>query len=194
MRLPKRLKAHTIDVYKRQGVNRCESDPFYGKYVPRDVAEEDVRLMKQYNINSVRTSHYGDDEYFYYLCDKYGLYMMAEANIEAHSLINEIDTMAKYFTKVALEDRTPTSFHTLKNQTSVIMWSIANETGYPQLEDSDSLKAVSYTHLDVYKRQPSISWSSALPMSCNKPARRAMVGSRPSSDAMTPERYATSKE
>ena len=125
-----------------KGVNRCESDPFYGKYVPRDVAEEDVRLMKQYNINSVRTSHYGDDEYFYYLCDKYGLYMMAEANIEAHSLINEIDTMAKYFTKVALEDRTPTSFHTLKNQTSVIMWSIANETGYPQLEDSDSLKAM----------------------------------------------------
>ncbi|WP_195985545.1 glycoside hydrolase family 2 TIM barrel-domain containing protein [Clostridium sp. D33t1_170424_F3] len=126
-----------------KGVNRCESDPFYGKYVPRDVAEEDVKLMKQYNINSVRTSHYGDDEYFYYLCDKYGMYMMAEANIEAHSLINQINTMANYFTKVALEDRTATSFHTLKNQTSVIMWSIANETGYPTLEDSGNRPAMS---------------------------------------------------
>ncbi len=112
-----------------KGVNRHETDPFYGKHVPKEVAEEDVKLMKQYNINAVRTSHYADDEYFYYLCDKYGLYMMAETNLECHAINGNSDLVAQHFTNLAL-DRTVTAYQTLKNQTAVVMWSIGNEMGY----------------------------------------------------------------
>ncbi len=112
-----------------KGVNRHETDPFYGKHVPKAVAEEDVKLMKQYNINAVRTSHYADDEYFYYLCDKYGLYMMAETNLECHAISGDSNKVAQYFTNLAM-DRTTTAYQTLKNQTAIVMWSIGNEMGY----------------------------------------------------------------
>ena len=72
-----------------KGTNRHDTDPVYGKYVPEETQEEDVKLMKQYNLNAIRTSHYSNDEYLYYLCDKYGLYMMGETNLEAHALQNE---------------------------------------------------------------------------------------------------------
>lgn len=60
-----------------KGANRHDSDPVYGKAVPQATIFEDVKLMKQYNLNAVRTSHYSNDEYFYWLCNKYGLYMIA---------------------------------------------------------------------------------------------------------------------
>lgn len=112
-----------------KGTNRHDTDPVYGKYVPREVLEKDVELMKQYNINAIRTSHYGNDEYLYYLCDKYGLYMMGETNAESHSLMNNQDAIGKYLKALTL-DRTSTSFQTLKNQTSIVMWSIGNEMSY----------------------------------------------------------------
>ena len=55
-----------------RGTNRHDTDPFGGKYVPKEVYEEDVKLMKEWNLNAIRTSHYSNDEYLYYLCDKYG--------------------------------------------------------------------------------------------------------------------------
>lgn len=112
-----------------KGTNRHDTDPVYGKHVPRDVLEKDVELMKQYNINAIRTSHYGNDEYLYYLCDKYGLYMMGETNAESHSLMNNQDAIGKYLKPLTM-DRTNTSFQTLKNQTSIVMWSIGNEMSY----------------------------------------------------------------
>lgn len=66
------------------GVNRHDHDQYGGKTVSRESMEEDVRLMKRLNINSVRTSHYPNDPYFYELCDRYGLYVVDEANIETH--------------------------------------------------------------------------------------------------------------
>jgi len=112
-----------------KGTNRHDTDPIYGKHVPKDVLEKDVELMKQYNINAVRTSHYGNDEYFYYLCDKYGLYMMGETNAEAHALMNNQWAIGEYLKPLTM-DRTNTSFQTLKNQTSIVMWSIGNEMSY----------------------------------------------------------------
>ena len=112
-----------------KGTNRHDTDPMYGKHVPKSTLEEDVKLMKQFNINAIRTSHYGNDEYLYYLADKYGLYVMGETNAECHALMNNQDAVGKYL-KALTMDRTNTSFQTLKNQTSVVMWSIGNEMAY----------------------------------------------------------------
>ncbi|MFT4143907.1 MAG: glycoside hydrolase family 2 TIM barrel-domain containing protein [Mobilitalea sp.] len=111
-----------------KGVNRHETDPVYGKYVPWEVSLEDIILMKQNNINAVRTAHYSNDDYFYYLCDKYGLYLMAETNLESHAIQSNEKELIK-FEKLAY-DRTVTAFEKLKNTTSNIMWSIGNECFY----------------------------------------------------------------
>lgn len=112
-----------------KGTNRHDTDPVYGKHVPREVLEKDVELMKQFNINAIRTSHYGNDEYLYYLADKYGLYMMGETNAECHSLMNNQNAIGTYLKPLTM-DRTNTSFQTLKNQTAIVMWSIGNEMSY----------------------------------------------------------------
>lgn len=80
--------------------------------------------MKQYNINALRTSHYPNDEYIYYLCDKYGIYVMAETNLESHAMQNPAAQLN--FRNLTM-DRTVTTFNRLKNCTAVVMWSIANE-------------------------------------------------------------------
>ena len=84
--------------------------------------------MKQYNLNSIRTSHYSNDEYLYWLCDKYGLYMMAETNLESHAIMSN-QNAHKNFKSLAM-DRTVTTFHRLKNRTAVVMWSTGNENYY----------------------------------------------------------------
>lgn len=112
-----------------KGTNRHDTDPIYGKYVPKDVLERDVELMKQNNINAIRTSHYANDEYLYYLADKYGLYMMGETNAECHALMNNQAAVGEYLKPLTM-DRTNTSFQTLKNQTAIVMWSIGNEMSY----------------------------------------------------------------
>ena len=111
-----------------KGTNRHDTDPVYGKYVPHETQEEDVTLMKQYNLNALRTSHYSNDEYMYYLCDKYGIYVMAETNLESHALMNNGNAQ-KNFKKLAM-DRTITAFKRLKNFSSVVMWSTGNENYY----------------------------------------------------------------
>ena len=115
-----------------RGVNRHDSDPLHGKAIPREVYEEDIFLMKRYNINAIRTSHYANDEYLYYLCDTYGIYVMAETNLESHAL--NANDMAKDFDQLCM-DRTATAFHTLKNCTANVMWSIGNEMGGILAED-----------------------------------------------------------
>lgn len=68
-----------------KGVNRHEHDGFTGQYVTRETMLKDIELMIQNNINTVRTSHYPDDIYWYELCDRYGLYVIDEANNESHA-------------------------------------------------------------------------------------------------------------
>lgn len=116
---------------KLRGVNRHDHDPDTGRTVTRARMEEDVRLMKQFNINCVRTAHYPNDPYFYDLCDRYGLYVVAEANIESHgmgytferSLGNNPEWQAQHL------DRVERNLQCQKNHPSVIMWSLGNEAG-----------------------------------------------------------------
>lgn len=111
-----------------KGTNRHDTDPEYGKYVPHETQEEDIKLMKQYNLNALRTSHYSNDEYLYYLCDKYGIYVMGETNLESHALMNQGEKQANF--KNLAMDRTVTTFNRLKNRTSIVMWSTGNENHY----------------------------------------------------------------
>ncbi len=111
---------------KLKGVNRHEHDPDGAHVEPRKTVLKDVQLFKQHNINAVRTSHYPNDPYLYELCDRYGIYVMDEANIECHgdrSLSDNpdwIDSQMNRVTRMAERD---------KNHTSIIIWSLGNEAG-----------------------------------------------------------------
>lgn len=108
------------------GVNRHDSSPDTGRYLSRELLEQDVLLMKQLNINSVRTSHYPNDSYFYNMCDKYGILVMGECNIETHYGVNT-DQTTRYFTNL-IKDRVTSHTQAKKNHTCIVMWSIGNET------------------------------------------------------------------
>ena len=95
-----------------RGVDRHETDPFTGHVVSKESMEKDIKLMKQHNINAVRSSHYPNDPYWLDLCDKYGLYVVDEANIESHPLAIDKDTqigdeMFGVFTNISLNDVIP---------------------------------------------------------------------------------------
>jgi len=111
-----------------KGANRHDSDPIYGKAIPQATMLEDVKLMKQFNLNAVRTSHYSNDEYFYWLCNKYGLYMMAETNMECHAIMGNSGSIGLFY-ELGL-DRTETTFERLKNNPAIVIWSIGNEMAY----------------------------------------------------------------
>ncbi|MGN0335195.1 MAG: glycoside hydrolase family 2 TIM barrel-domain containing protein [Lachnospiraceae bacterium] len=119
-----------------KGTNRHDTDPFYGKAVPQATTLEDVVLMKQNNINALRTSHYSNDDYLYWLCNSYGLYVMGETNMESHHL-HQWDSYGNvlYEDKQGLfyelgMDRTETAFKRLRNHPAIVMWSIGNENRY----------------------------------------------------------------
>jgi beta-galactosidase len=113
-----------------KGVNRHEMDPLTGYIVSRDRMLQDIRLMKEYNINAVRTCHYPDNNLWYDLCDEYGLYVVAEANVEGHGMGSGERTLAKNpdFAKAHLE-RNQRNVQRSFNQPSVIIWSMGNESG-----------------------------------------------------------------
>lgn len=109
-----------------KGVNRHDTDPETGKYVSKKVYETDIRLMKQNNINAIRTSHYPNDDYLYYLCDKYGLYVMCESNNESHAINSDEIKLSKLET--AALTRQSASYERFKNTTCNLFWSIENES------------------------------------------------------------------
>lgn len=113
-----------------KGVNRHDTDPFNGKAVPQSVMEEDIRLMQENNINAIRTSHYSNDSYLYWLCNKYGMYVMGETNMECHALMDEKNNDLKGRFKELGMDRTETAYKRLKNNPSIVAWSIGNEMAY----------------------------------------------------------------
>ena len=114
-----------------KGADRHELDPDGGYIVSMDRMIEDVKIMKQLNINAVRTCHYPDDPRWYELCDEYGLYVTAEANLESHGMGYGDRTLAKRqdFEKMHLE-RNEANVLTLRNHPSIIVWSLGNEAGY----------------------------------------------------------------
>lgn len=114
-----------------KGVNRHEHHPTEGHVVGYASMLEDVKLMKQHNINSVRTCHYPSDPMWYRLCNEYGLYVVDEANIESHGIGYDPDKALANrpeWTHVFI-DRTERMFNRDKNHPSVIIWSLGNESG-----------------------------------------------------------------
>ena len=110
-----------------KGVNRHENNPETGRYITPELYERDIVLMKQMNINAVRTSHYPNDAYFYDMCDRYGLLVMAECNIESHYAVD--DGQSGTYFRDLLNDRILSGTIAHKNHPSIIMWSLGNETG-----------------------------------------------------------------
>lgn len=128
-----------------KGVNRHDTDPETGKYVSREVYEADVKLMKQNNINAIRTSHYPNDDYLYYLCDKYGLYVMCESNNESHAIYSEEDKLAQLET--AAMTRQSASYERFKNTTCNLFWSIGNESSQGWSERDGDYANGMFAHL-----------------------------------------------
>jgi beta-galactosidase len=111
-----------------RGVNRHEHDPVSGRYVTKESMLQDIKLMKLFNINAVRTCHYTNTPLWYDLCDEYGIYLCAEANLESHqfwSRFSKDSTWLKSFM-----DRNAGNVEPYKNHASILYWSLGNESGF----------------------------------------------------------------
>ena len=157
---------------KLKGVNRHETNPESGHAITREQMEEEVMMMKRANINHVRTSHYTCDPYFYYLCNKYGIYLEAEANLESHeyyygdaSLSHPAEWRAAHVARMM------ELAHTYVNAPSIVIWSLGNEAGpgdnfkasYEALKAFDGSRPVQYERnndiVDMGSNQyPSVDW------------------------------------
>lgn len=148
-----------------KGADRHELDPDGGYVVSPERMLQDIEIMKRFNINAVRTCHYPDDNLWYDLCDKYGLYVVAEANIESHGMGYGETTLAKVplYKQTHLE-RNQRNVQRNFNHPSVIFWSLGNEGGdgqnfvdaYAWVKKEDPSRAVQYEragyadHTDIY--------------------------------------------
>ena len=109
------------------GVNRHEHSEYYGKTIPLENMVRDIKLLKQYNFNAVRTCHYPDDERWYDLCDRYGILLLDEANIENHAYYDNI-TRSDEWTNAYIQ-RVQRMVRRDKNHPSIFGWSLGNESG-----------------------------------------------------------------
>lgn len=137
-----------------KGVNRHEHDPVLGHVIPVESMKKDIKLLKQFNFNAVRTCHYPNDPVWYKLCDQYGIYLYDEANIESHgygydpdkTLGNNPDYLEAHLY------RTKNMVERDKNHPSIIVWSLGNEAGtgvnflatYKWTKNRDNTRPVSY--------------------------------------------------
>ena len=138
-----------------KGVDRHELDPDGGYIVSVDRMIQDIKIMKQLNVNAVRTCHYPDDPRWYDLCDEYGLYLTAESNLESHGMGYGDKTLAKNaaYAKAHIE-RQEGNMMSFKNHPSIIVWSLGNEAGYgPNFEKAyDWVKAYDSTRPCQYEQ------------------------------------------
>ncbi|MDR1719274.1 MAG: DUF4981 domain-containing protein [Dysgonamonadaceae bacterium] len=144
-----------------KGANRHEIDPNTGYYLSPERMLQDIQLMKQFNINAVRTCHYPDDNLWYELCNQYGIYVVAEANVESHGMGYDERTLAKVasYAQAHLE-RNQRNVQRNYNHPSIIGWSLGNEAGfgpnfvacYQWIKNEDPTRPVQYerdTKLEV---------------------------------------------
>ena len=110
-----------------RGVNRHEISPENGRHIDEESMIRDIKLMKQYNLNSVRNSHYPNEPRWYELCDEYGLYMMDEANVESDSIDSVLPASDPKWIEPSV-DRMVSTIERAKNHPSIIMWSLGNES------------------------------------------------------------------
>tara|TARA_R110000868_G_scaffold83515_3_gene235676 strand:- start:18520 stop:21807 length:3288 start_codon:yes stop_codon:yes gene_type:complete len=109
------------------GVNRNDHHPIRGKALTRKDIEEDIKTIKQFNFNTIRTSHYPNDPYFYELCDQYGIMVIDEANLETHGLGGKLSNDTNW--SHAFLERMTRMVERDKNHPSIIFWSLGNEAG-----------------------------------------------------------------
>lgn len=136
-----------------KGADRHEMDPLTGYVVSRERMIQDIRIMKENNLNAVRTCHYPDDPEWYNLCDEYGIYVVCEANVESHGMGYGDKTLAivPSFEKAHLE-RNQRMVEAFKNHPSIIFWSLGNEAGdgpnfeacYKWIKEYDHSRPVQY--------------------------------------------------
>jgi beta-galactosidase len=141
------------------GVNRHDHDDRRGRAVTRELMEADMRLMKAFNVNAVRCSHYPNDPYWLDLCDRHGLYVVDEANIEAHAYYDDLCNDPRYAD--AFMERVQNMVERDKNHPSVILWSLGNESGYGPNHDAaaDWLRARDPTRPLHYEGAINRDWS-----------------------------------
>lgn len=157
---------------KLKGVNRHETNPTLGHAITREQMTEEVMLMKRGNINHVRLSHYSNDPYWYYLADKYGLYLEDECNIESHEYYYGKESLShpKEW-KAAHVARNMEMVHAHVNHPSIVIWSLGNEAGpgenfkaaYDAIKAFDTSRPVQYERnndiVDMGSNQyPSVAW------------------------------------
>jgi len=143
------------------GTNRHEFSCYTGRALPKEMMKQDILTMKRYNINALRTSHYPNDSYLYELCDKYGLYVIDEANLETHG---QMDKTFRHGREVALPgdrpdwkdiiiDRAESLYQRDKNHPSVIIWSLGNESsnGTVMLDMANHFRSLDSTRLVHYE-------------------------------------------
>ncbi|TAH27083.1 MAG: DUF4981 domain-containing protein [Cytophagales bacterium] len=121
------LKVNGVRIIVR-GVNRHEHDPYTGRTIARESMIQDIKLMKQHNINAVRTCHYPNCPEWYDLCDEYGIYLCDEANLESHAFWCKFSNTPSW--KDAFMDRVYSLVERDKNHASVLYWSMGNESGF----------------------------------------------------------------
>jgi len=140
-----------------KGTNRHEHSQL-GRTVSKELMELDIKLMKEHNINLVRNSHYPTHPYWYQLCDRYGLYMIDEANIESHGMGYGPASLAKDSTWLAAHmDRTHRMYERSKNHPAIVIWSLGNEAGnginfertYDWLKSVDKTRPVQYERAEL---------------------------------------------
>ncbi len=144
-----------------KGADRHEMDPLTGYVVSRERMIEDIRIMKELNINAVRTSHYPNDPIWYDLCDQYGIYVVDEANVESHGMGYEAKTLARNPIYAAAHlERNQRMVLRDKNHPSIIIWSLGNEAGmgpnfeacYRWVKEYDPLRPVHYERAVNYDK------------------------------------------
>lgn len=144
---------------KFKGVNRHEHDPWKAHVISEELMIKDIQLMKQFNINAVRTSHYPNDPLWYELCDYYGIYLIDEANIESHGMGYGEKSLAKNPDwGPAHLDRIMRMVERDKNHPSVIIWSMGNEAGnginfedaYKWIKERDKTRPVQYERAELH--------------------------------------------
>ncbi|SDF92956.1 beta-galactosidase [Thermoanaerobacter thermohydrosulfuricus] len=132
-----------------KGVNRHEIDPVLGKTMTKERMIQDILIMKKFNINAVRTSHYPNDPLWYDLCDEYGLYVMDEANLETHGVRDKVPASDPNWTAASI-DRAQSMVERDKNHPSVIIWSLGNEAG----SGSNFQVAADWIHQNDMQKRP----------------------------------------
>ncbi|NPD88706.1 MAG: DUF4981 domain-containing protein [Asgard group archaeon] len=183
-----------------KGVNHHDFDPETGCTVPYERMVQDVKIMKQNNINAVRTSHYPADTRFYDLCDEYGLYVLDEANLEAHGFMGDIYLKKKLKDKwsTSAVDRMERMVELNKNHPSIFMWSLGNEAcfGPPHYKMKEAALRIDSTRPIHYENDLNLEVSDVFstmyftPQKMEKVGKLETVKYRFPNGSISPETYA----